>query len=97
MVKTGMYKQVNLEKAEKFHCLGGLTAENCLLSNISLMISIVYLFQVIIGGDNFPLNLSLNLSIDGVMVEVLTKELNWKLMQRFGDGYLKGVLKRYLI
>lgn len=42
------------------------------------MISIVYLFQVIIGGDNFPLNLSLNLSIDGVMVEAVNKRTQLK-------------------
>lgn len=37
------------------------------------MISIVYLFLVIIGGDNFPLNISLNLSTDGVMVEFVNQ------------------------
>lgn len=94
MVKTGMYKQVNLEKAEKFHCLGGLTAENCLLSNISLMISIVYLFQVIIGGDNFPLNLSLNLSIDGVMVEAVNKRTQLKACAEIWRWLFEGSLKK---
>lgn len=38
------------------------------------MISIVNLFLVIIGGDNFPLNMRyLNLFIDGIMVELINK------------------------
>lgn len=37
------------------------------------MISIVCLFQVIIGGDNFPLNIFLNLPTDGIVVELVNK------------------------
>lgn len=53
--------------------LGWLTTENCLLSNNSLMIYIAYLFHVIIDGDIFPLNISLNLSDDGVAYELANK------------------------
>lgn len=37
------------------------------------MIYIAYLFQVIIDGDIFPLNISLNLSDDGVAYELANK------------------------
>lgn len=57
MSKFGKSREISLP--------GVLITENCLLGNSSLMISILYLFQVIIAGDNFPLNISLNLSIRG--------------------------------
>lgn len=82
MSKFGKSREISLP--------GVLITENCLLSNSSLMISILYLFQVIIAGDNFPLNISLNLSIHGVMTELVNK-MTQSLMQRFRDGYLKGV------
>lgn len=61
-------------KSREISLPGVLNAENCLLNNRSLMISIVKLFLVIIGGDNFPLNMRyLNLFIDGIMVELINE------------------------